>query len=101
MGYTASKGGVRLLTQHLAVEWAKHGITVNAIAPGWFATEMNTDPRIGDIAAKHKERMLQRTPMGRLGRPGELTGALIYLASPAASYVTGTTLFVDGGWVAW
>lgn len=101
VGYAASKGGVRLLTQQLAVEWAKHEITVNAIAPGWFPTEMNIDPEEGDIKSRFKERMELLTPMGRLGRKGELMGAMIYLASPAASFVTGTTLFVDGGWVAW
>ena len=101
VGYTASKGAVHMLTKQLAVEWAQHGITVNAIAPGWFPTEMNTDPNEGDIKAHFKAQMIARTPMARLGQPGELMGALIYLASPAASYVTGTTLFVDGGWVAW
>lgn len=100
VAYTASKGAVELLTKQLAVEWAPHKITVNAIAPGWFPTEMNVDPRHGDITPKHKARMLERIPLGRLGNPEELQGALIYLASPASAYVTGTTLVVDGGWLA-
>jgi NAD(P)-dependent dehydrogenase (short-subunit alcohol dehydrogenase family) len=62
---------------------------------------MNKDPEIGDINPKYKERMEQLTPMGRLGNEGELMGAVIYLASPAASYVTGAVLPVDGGWLAW
>ena len=101
VGYNASKGAVTNMTRQLAVEWAKHNITVNAIAPAWFPTEMNTDPAIGDIAPKYKERMEQFTPMGRLGEQGELMGAVIFLASPAASYVTGEVLHVDGGWLAW
>jgi gluconate 5-dehydrogenase len=101
VAYTATKHGVVGMTRQMAIEWAKHGITVNAIAPGWFPTEMNIDPRAGDILPKFKERMIERTPMGRLGRTGELMGALIFLASPAASYVTGVTLPVDGGWLAW
>lgn len=99
--YAATKGGVEALTRQLAIEWAKHGITVNAIAPGWIPTEMNIDPRHGDVHPKYKQRMIERTPMGRLGEPRDLIGALIYLASPAAGYVTGTTLAVDGGWLAW
>lgn len=101
VGYTASKGGVHVMTRQLAVEWAQHGITVNAIAPGWFPTEMNIDPSVGDIKERFKSRMELFTPMDRLGREGELTAALIFLASPAASYVTGTTVHVDGGWTAW
>ena len=83
------------------MEWAKHGITVNAIAPSWFLTEMNMDPRYGDVKPEFKAKMEALTPMGRLGKPGELMGAVIFLASPAASYVTGTVLRVDGGWLAW
>jgi NAD(P)-dependent dehydrogenase (short-subunit alcohol dehydrogenase family) len=101
VGYNVSKHGVDGITRHLAVEWAPHKITVNAIAPAWFPSEMNTDPRFGDVNPKYKARMIERTPMGRLGGPGELMGAVIYLASPAASYVTGTVLVVDGGWLAW
>jgi NAD(P)-dependent dehydrogenase (short-subunit alcohol dehydrogenase family) len=101
IGYNVSKHAVDGLTRQLALEWARHKITVNGIAPAWFPTEMNTDPRYGDVSPKYKERMVERTPMGRLGLPGELMGAVIYLASPAASYVTGTVLAVDGGWLAW
>jgi len=101
VSYTASKGGVHLMTKQLAIEWAKHDITVNCIAPAWFPTEMNIDPRVGDIKADHKARMEAFTPMNRVGREGELTAAVIFLASPAASYVTGTVLPVDGGWLAW
>jgi gluconate 5-dehydrogenase len=101
VAYAATKHGVEGMTKQMAIEWAKHGITVNAIAPGWFPTEMNIDPRVGDIGPKHKERMIERTPMGRLGQPGELMGVLIFLASPAASYVTGVTVPVDGGWLVW
>jgi gluconate 5-dehydrogenase len=99
--YAASKAGVNGLTRQLAIEWARHGITVNAIAPGWFPTEMNVDPRHGDIHPKYKERMLALTPLGRLGSPEELVGAVIFLAAPAGSFVTGHILAVDGGWVAW
>lgn len=101
VGYNATKGAVSNMTRQLAVEWAKHRITVNAIAPAWFPTEMNIDPAIGDISPKYKARMEDFTPMGRLGAEGELMGAVIYLASPAASYVTGEVLHVDGGWLAW
>ena len=101
VGYAAAKGGVSNMTRQLAVEWAKHGITVNAIAPSWFLTEMNMDPRYGDVKPEFKAKMEALTPMGRLGKPGELMGAVIFLASPAASYVTGTVLSVDGGWLAW
>ena len=101
VSYNVSKHGVDGLTRQLALEWAPHNITVNAIAPAWFPSEMNTDPRYGDVHPKHKARMIERTPMGRLGTPGELMAAVMYLASPAASYVTGTVLPVDGGWLAW
>ena len=101
VAYCASKAGLTNMTRQMAVEWARYNITVNAIAPGWFLTEMNTDPRHGDVKPEYKEMMESRTPMGRMGQPGELMGALLYLASPASSYVTGTLLPVEGGWVSW
>lgn len=101
VGYAATKGAVTNLTRQLAVEWAPHGITVNALAPSWFPTDMITDPRLGRVHDEQRARMEQFTPLGRLGREGELLGAVIYLASPSASYVTGTVLHVDGGWRAW
>ena len=88
VGYAASKAGVNGMTRQMAVEWAPHGITVNAIEPAWFPTEMNIDPRHGDVHPKFKDRMEALTPLGRLGTPDELMGALVFLASSAGSYVT-------------
>ena len=101
VAYAASKGGINGLTRQLAVDWAPHRITVNAIAPGWVPTEMNIDPRQGDVLPKFKQRMIERTPLGRLGTPEELVGAVVFLASPSSSYITGHILAVDGGWMAW
>jgi NAD(P)-dependent dehydrogenase (short-subunit alcohol dehydrogenase family) len=96
--YCATKAGLANLTRQLAVEWAPHNILVNAIAPGWIPTEATE----GGIAkAANKERMEAFTPLGRLGTPEELRGAVIFLASPASSYVTGTVLSVDGGYQSW
>jgi gluconate 5-dehydrogenase len=96
--YAASKGGAENLTRQLAVEWAKDGITVNAIAPSWFPSEMTHESLVrGSI----EEKMASGNPMGRVGAEGELRTACLFLASPASSYVTGTTIPVDGGYTAW
>jgi NAD(P)-dependent dehydrogenase (short-subunit alcohol dehydrogenase family) len=96
--YTATKAGLANLTRQLAIEWAPFGILVNAIAPGWIPTEA-TEAGIGK--SQNRERMEKATPLGRLGQPHEIRGAIIYLASEASSYVTGTILSIDGGYVAW
>jgi NAD(P)-dependent dehydrogenase (short-subunit alcohol dehydrogenase family) len=95
--YSASKGGVINLTRDLASQWASRGIRVNAIAPGWFPSEMTAELFEGEKWKRYLERTV---PAGRAGRDGELDGALIFLASEASSYVTGQTLVVDGGWSA-
>lgn len=95
-GYSASKAAIIGLTRDLAAQWTgRRGIRVNALAPGYIATEM-TEPLIAD--QQLYASVLGRTPMGRLGEPAELCAALIFLASEASSYVTGVTLPVDGGW---
>jgi gluconate 5-dehydrogenase len=95
--YCAAKGGVELLTKQLAFDWAKKGIRVNAVAPGYFETDLTEGLRGND---RLSEQVTSRTPMGRFGHPDELIGACLFLASPAASYVTGHSLSVDGGWTA-
>jgi len=94
--YTASKGGVAQLTKALANEWASRNVQVNAIAPGYFRTEV-TQPLQND-ETRYRE-ILARIPAGRWGEPEDLAGAAVFLASPASDYVTGTVLVVDGGWL--
>ena len=94
--YNASKGGVDALTRDLAIKWARHGIRVNAIAPGYFPTRM-TEHLVKTV----EDRMAALSPFGRLGQPGELKGAVVFLASAAASFITGQVLNIDGGATAW
>jgi NAD(P)-dependent dehydrogenase (short-subunit alcohol dehydrogenase family) len=96
-GYTAAKAGVIGLTRDLAAEWGRRGVRVNALCPGYFPTDM-TEGLTHPGAIKRIER---RTLLGRVPRPDELDGALLFLASDASSYMTGQTLVVDGGWTAW
>ena len=96
--YASSKGGVIQLTKVMALEWARHNITVNAIGPTYFETPL--------VAALRNDperfRFInERTPMGRWGQPEELEGTVIFLASQAADFITGQTIFVDGGWTIW
>jgi NAD(P)-dependent dehydrogenase (short-subunit alcohol dehydrogenase family) len=93
--YTISKHGVLGVTQTLAAEWAARGVRVNAIAPGFFMTALNRDK----MSAQRKEAALRRTPMHRFGELDELVGAAIFLASASASYITGETMRVDGGFL--
>ena len=97
VGYAASKGGVAQMTKALANEWSGKGVNVNAIAPGYMATEMNI-PLMEDPA--RNKLILDRVPAGRWGLPEDLVGALIFLASPASDYVHGILIPVDGGFLA-
>jgi len=96
VGYTTSKGAVVAMTRDLAVKWARHGVTVNAVAPGFFPTRMTKG-----LIEQHESRLAAASPMDRIGRPGELKGVVLFLASDASSYVTGQILAVDGGMTAW
>jgi NAD(P)-dependent dehydrogenase (short-subunit alcohol dehydrogenase family) len=95
--YSASKGGLIALTRELAGEGSRRGVRVNALAPGWFDTEMTADMFADERSMAWVRR---KAPMGRPGQPHELDGALLFLASDASSYVTGQVLAVDGGWTA-
>ena len=94
--YTASKGGIAQLTKALAAAWAKDGIRVNAIAPGWIETELTSALRQDEVRSKV---ITDRTPMNRWGKPDDLAGAVTFLASEAASFITGVILPIDGGYL--
>lgn len=95
--YCAAKAGVERMTAELGFEWAKRGVRVNAVGPGYFATDLTEGLRENEALAG---KITARTPMGRFGAPDELVGACLFLASDAAGYVTGSTIMVDGGWTA-
>jgi NAD(P)-dependent dehydrogenase (short-subunit alcohol dehydrogenase family) len=93
--YVASKSGIIGLTRELASQWGRYGIRVNAVAPGFFATEMNSE--LGEDPEQFPDFLLSRTPLGRGGRDGELNDAVLFLLGPGSSFITGTVLSVDGG----
>jgi gluconate 5-dehydrogenase len=95
--YASSKGGLLMLTKTLAVEWAKYNINVNAIGPGYIATEL-TEPLWSD--EEFTKWVLSKTPLGRWGRPDDLVGTAVLLASKAGDFITGQIIYVDGGWLA-
>ena len=94
--YTASKGAIESLTRALAVEWAAHGITVNALAPGFFPTRLSEG-----VVSEHEDALVDRIPLGRLGDEADLAGVAVFLASPASDYLTGQVIALDGGASAW
>jgi 2-dehydro-3-deoxy-D-gluconate 5-dehydrogenase len=94
--YAASKGGVAQLTKALSNEWLVKGITVNAIAPGYIDTDMNTALMADE---ERQKSILGRIPAGRWGKPEDFQGIVIFLASPASSYISGEVICVDGGWM--
>ena len=96
--YTASKGAIEQLTRELARQWAPRGVRVNAIAPGFFPTALNA-PLVADPG--RREALIARTPLGRVGEPADITGLAVFLASPAAAFVTGHVLACDGGMEVW
>ncbi len=99
--YASSKAGLVNLTRQLAVEWARDGIRVNAIAPGFFNTQFAAGGEDADWKKKLRDQIGERMPLGRRGEPEEIKGAAIFLASDASCLVTGHALPVDGGWMAW
>ncbi|MGI6097444.1 MAG: SDR family NAD(P)-dependent oxidoreductase [Dethiobacteria bacterium] len=96
--YCASKGGVTQLTKVLAVEWAEHNIQVNCVAPTFIKTPL-TEPMFEN--KEFKEAVIRSSPMGKIGTPDDVVGAVFYLASDSANLVTGSSILVDGGWTAW
>jgi len=97
VSYASSKGGLLMLTRTLAVEWARYGIRVNAIGPGYIETEL-TELLRQDV--KLNQWVLEKTPLGRWGRPEDLVGVAVLLASEAGAFITGQIFYVDGGWLA-
>jgi len=95
--YCASKGGIMALTRDLAVEWAQYGITVNSVAPGWTLTDFTREYFAREEVSRY---LLERIPLKRFAQPEEIAGIVVFLASDLASYLTGETIFVDGGWMA-
>jgi gluconate 5-dehydrogenase len=93
--YCASKGGVELLTKALALDWAKRGVRVNTLAPGWVDTDLTHGLLEHDV---HGRRLLDRTPLGRFATPRDMAGGVVFLASDAAAFMTGQSLVIDGGW---
>jgi NAD(P)-dependent dehydrogenase (short-subunit alcohol dehydrogenase family) len=93
--YSASKGGVEALTRALALDWSPRGVRVNAVAPGYFETDMTEQLRGSE---SHRSALLAKVPLARFGEPSELVGAVRFLAGPASSFVTGSVIDVDGGW---
>ncbi len=93
--YAASKGGISQLTKSLAIAYAGDGIRVNAIAPGWIQTPLTSSLQADPARSRP---ILDRTPLGRWGKPSDLLGGVLYLCSPTASFVTGTVLVIDGGY---
>lgn len=93
--YCASKGGVELLTKALALDWAKRGVRVNTLAPGWVDTDLTHGLLDHDV---HGKRLLDRTPMGRFAMPRDMAGGVVFLASDASAFMTGQSLVIDGGW---
>jgi NAD(P)-dependent dehydrogenase (short-subunit alcohol dehydrogenase family) len=96
--YAAAKAGINGMTRSLACEWARHGVRVNAVAPGYVMTELVEKLRLSGVLDTAK--LASRTPLGRLAQPHEIAAVIAFLASPQASFITGTTLSVDGGWLA-
>ena len=96
VGYNTSKAAVLNMTRDLATSWARYGITVNAIAPGWFPTKMSQA-----LLDRYREQMLADIPLKRFGKPEEIQGVVLFLASQAAAYITGQVIVVDGGSSAW
>lgn len=96
VGYHTSKAAVINMTRDLATSWARYNINVNAIAPGWFPTRMSRG-----LLSQYEKEMLTAIPLSRFGKPEDIKGVIVFLASPAAAYITGQTIVVDGGSVAW